>query len=1188
MRSHTFHQVQLVWLTSSCSALLLAAPTLASQTPVIEAKSVEAKPVATKPVAAQPSEQKQVEAIDATLVAQPLVVNEPVVQSIAIEPEIDEELAVMQELPGDRLANPALSSPIGSPIQLPTETDQTVLKFGAVDDPRIPADGRSIVELSGQILDAKGNKITQDALVTLTTATGKFIGDDYDPDQVGFQVLATQGEFKAQLQSTVKAGRVRVRAGIDPRLNAVNQKNPDWFYPTQVLEAYTQIEFITSLRPAITTGTLAFRLGADGANYWRSFREFLRPDANGTALDVDAAIFSTGKLGDWRVTTSYNNRRPLNQTCDGRNEVMRNDQLCENRYGVYGDSSNTEYTTPSTDSLFFKLERTSPTLNADPDYVMWGDYGTNELARRSQLFTATTQQLHGLKLNYNVGDLQLTGLYSNSVNGLGRDQITPDGTSGYYFLSNRLVIGGTETIYIETEQLERPGFVVKRQPMYRGSDYEIDYDRGTLLFRRPIQATEYDLFGNTLVRRIVATYQFENNGNNTNFYGGRLQYNFARELSNPSLAGLSYMRSDRGAQDFELYGADLRVPLGKAGQIVGEIARSNNQSPLTGDIDGTAYRLEANTGVADWLKARAYYRSVTENFSNNATTSFTPGQTRYGTELNASVTPSTNLGFSFDFEENYGVAAAPRLTFFDIFNPQPTATPGSAVNNTLTTIRAGIAQQLGASTASLEYVSRDREDRIGNTFTGDTEQLVSRLNVPMSPSLTFLAQNELNLQNANDPLYPNRTTLGLDWKAFPGISLRLAHQFLEGGLFGGNSITSLGTLLDYKLSEDASVTGRYTLLGGTNGVLGQGAVGLKYRWAVAPGLRMNLGYERIFGSVVGGTAAGNQFLQPYAVGQTASSLGLLSGDSYNIGFDYTENPDFKASARLEHRDSSAGSNTVISAAADGRVSSSLTALFRYQKANAANQLISGLGDTTKLRLGLAYRNPDRDDWNALLRYEYRRNPSTIPDTLLLGSGTGSREHLFAFETIYEPDPKWEFYGKYAYRSSTSRLASNFVNNSAIHLAQLRAAYQFDYHWDIAAEGRLIAQPTANYNETGFAVELGYYPSPDLRFFLGYSFGRADDEDFTGTRSRGGPYIGVGLKVNELFNGFGRQSLPPVKTAQTNEPQDSNAAQAQPEKVTALKTPQSPQPIDVTRPQTDKLATPETTVESPPKTIPKRY
>jgi hypothetical protein len=196
-------------------------------------------------------------------------------------------------------------------------------------------------------------------------------------------------------------------------------------------------------------------------------------------------------------------------------------------------------------------------------------------------------------------------------------------------------------------------------------------------------------------------------------------------------------------------------------------------------------------------------------------------------------------------------------------------------------------------------------------------------------------------------------------------------------------------------------------------------------------------------------------------------------------------------------------------------------LVNYQQASSSNQLLSNLGTTSTLRVGLAYRDLDNDRFNALLRYEHRRNPSTIPDDLLSSSGTGSEEDLFAAEAIFAPDWRWEFYGKFGLRHSTSYLASDLVGSSTVTLAQLRATYRLGYRWDVAAEARWISQPSANYTETGFSLEAGYYLTPNMRLAAGYSAGAVSDRDFNGSRSAGGLYLGITLKLdNNLFRDFG--------------------------------------------------------------------
>jgi hypothetical protein len=1036
-------------------------------------------------------------------------------------------------------------------IQLTVKQTKAKIEISPVGNPQVPADGRSILTFQGRIIDENGQAIAEDTLITLTTSAGKFVGADQDKDQLGFQVMARGGQFTAQLQSGLEAQKVRIRAAIyrpessnltpSDESSESRERTPADLKElalASVIETYTQVEFITNLRPSLVSGVINLRIGQSGTDFWGPRREFLNPDLidDGTEFDLSGAVFATGRVGEWLFTGAYNSARPLNETCEGITRLFRGPQFCEQQYPVYGDSSTVDYLTPSTDSVYLRFERTSPVLGAEPDYVMWGDYNTQEFARGSQLFTATTRQLHGFKGNYNLGNLQLTAMYSRDIEGFQRDTIAPNGTSGYYFLSRRLVIPGSENIFLETEVNNRPGTVIERKPLSRGADYEIDYDRGTILFRRPILSTEFGFLPTTtgdfsetstlLVRRIVVTYQYDGEDDDTQLYAGRLQYNFSQAFNLESWIAATYLREDQGAQDFELYGADFRIPLGTNGQIIGEYAHSRNDSLFLGNVSGSAYRLEVNGNITPDFTARAYYRSVEENFANNATTSFTPGQTRYGGVLAYRLGSSTSLKAGYDFEENFGIAPAVRTDFFDLFNPGPEPIPGSAVNNTLQTISVGIEQKLfGDAVIGLDYVNRQREDRVGDIFDGNASQLISQLAVPITQSLAFRAQNELNLGDS-DPLYPDRTTFGFDWAAYPGVTVRLAHQFYDDGIFDNDSITSLDTILEHKLWENTSITGRYSVISAFGGVTGQGAVGLNHRWVITPGLRVNLGYEHTFSNTSIVTAAGERFPQPYAVGQSAAALALLGGDVYSVGVEYSDNPNFQASARFEHRTGSGNDNTVFSIAAAGKLTPALTVLARYEQANFANQLIEGLGDSANLRFGLAYRNPNSDRWNALLRYDYRKNPYTIPETLLIGSGTGSTDHVFAGEAIFAPSWRWEFYGKGAVRYSSTDLEDNFSNSSTIFLTQLRATYKLGYRMDLAVEGRWIGQDSPSFSETGIAVETGYYLTPDLRVGVGYSFGGVDDRDFTGYRSEGGPYLSVTFKVNELLGGFGRQRVVP--------------------------------------------------------------
>ena len=988
----------------------------------------------------------------------------------------------------------------GAPTKIKLNTAET----------RIPADGRSLVNIEGQLLDENDNPSKQDSVVTLNATAGEFAGVDTDKDQPGFQVLVVRGKFSAKLRAGLDAQTVRIRA---TNLN---------------MEAYAQVQFETNLRSSIATGVFDVRLGARGTDYYRPFSEFLPVDRNNSSqLQARGQVFATGRIGDWSATGAFNSDRSLNKGCNGADRLSREtfSQNCEDQYPLYGDSSKVDVLTPSRDSVYAKLERSTGVAGSIPDMIMWGDYATSEFSTRSQQFSALNRNLHGSKLNYNVGNLLVSGFYGDNVQGFQRDNIAPDGTSGTYFLSQRLLLGGSENLSVELEELNRPGTVVKQEVLSRGLDYDIDYDRGSVVLRRPLLRTGVDNNGTILVRRLVATYQYAN-GSNNSIYGSRAQYNIDRTSGRESWLGASWMKENLGVRNFSMVGADALIPIGNGSNLTAEFARSTNNTGLGATVNGSAVRLEGQYKFNDATSGRSYFRSTETGFANNSTTSFVPGQTRYGGDLATKLGDRTTIRAQFDREENRGQPPLINNNIVDLLTPRDPLT--GLVDNDLRTITLGVQQRVGVSTVDLDYVNRSRQDRLAldpKQANVSSDQIRSRLSWPLTSNLTLRAQNEINLSNQQDQVYPNRSGLGIDWTVYPGIKLGLNQNFISSNQYGNTSYTSLDFDSVYNLSSSTKVTGRYSL----SPFQSIGSAGIQQGIVLSPGLKLDLNYERVIGGNTNTTTgAGQQFNQPYSLGQTASSLSTTSGDSYGIGVNYTDNPNFQANARYEYRNSNLNSTNNISAGVTGKLSPALSALLRFQQSSAANQVLrdSDLGARMDVKAGLAFRNPASDEFNGLFSYQYRRNPSILPTSILTTSGTGSEDHTLALEGIYAPNWQWEYAAKYALRNATSYLDQSLSAGSTLGITQLRATYRFAHDWDVTGDVRWLKQFSSGRSELGAALEAGYYLTPDLRLSAGYSLGVADDPN--GNRNASGPYLGLTVKINELFGGFGRQQTAPAQ------------------------------------------------------------
>ena len=891
-------------------------------------------------------------------------------------------------------------------------------------------------------------------------------------------------------------------------------------FPMQ--ETASESEVDPESPPEIAMGVVNFRLGGGGIDFSDiPLTSPLRgsPDEETSALSAEGAVFATGEIGEWRFTGALNSDRALNEDGSGVRGLTPKTQADDQVYPVYGDESVTSSSVSSQDSVFLRLEQ--PSANGDPNYLMWGTYGTSEFTTSAQQFSATSRNLHGFKTNYTFENLQLTAFYSENLQGFQRDAIAPNGTSQLYFLSKRLLIPGSEEVYLETEPLNRPGTVVSRTKLNRGRNYTIDYDRGTLLFKQPIWRTKIAANGSVLVQRIIVNYQFDSNQDDTYIGGGRARYHFSRKANQKSWLGASYVEEEQGRRDFSLFGVDSQISLGEAAKLTAEYARSSMEAEDANQVNADAYRVQVQGKLTPDILAQALWRTTDAGFTNQSTVSFVPGQTRYGASLQAKVGENTTLRAKYDHEDNFGVAPVIPDTLEQLLaNPSQ---PGEPVDNRLSTITTGVLQKLGESELTVDWVHRDREDEITN-LNSTSSQLRSRLSVPLSEEITAYALNETTLSSETDAVVSDRSAIGLGWEIAPGIELGASQQWFTRGQFAGRAITRLDLGGNHAIGEDTTLTGHYSIAEGTDGMNTEAALGLKHRWEMLPGMKVALGYERVFGGdFFGNNATGKQFPQPFAVGQTASSLGFSDGATYHLGVELTPNPDWEAKAKIEHHSDDNGNRTVINTRLSGELSEEITAIARYRQAGASNQTLEDLADTINLRLGFAYRDPDNDQWNALFKYEYRQNPSTLPSNLLAGNSSGSTDHVFSAEAVYAPSWQWEFYGKYAFRDSLTFLASDLVTESHLSLVQLRGTHRFAESWDFTGEARWIEQHTADFSETGVSVELGYYATPGLRLSVGYSWGEVLDRDFG--RDGEGVYFDVTYKVNNLLNGFRTKEKP---------------------------------------------------------------
>lgn len=973
-----------------------------------------------------------------------------------------------------------------------------------VDHGSIVADGRSLVSITGRLLDVQNNAAARDALVRLTSTAGEFVGVSAQPESNGYFAKAVDGQFTAILRASLHSGTAHIEAR------------------TGNTTAEIDVAMTTELRKSVATGIFDVRFGARETNFYDSMSKFLNADPSRTP-EAQTTFFATGKVGNYLLTAAADNQYPINPACDGRIGVTTYESLnsCQPQYRIYGDESTYDRLAQSSDNVFVRIER-------EKSYAMWGDYDTKEFSSPTQMYSAMQRNLHGAKLNSEPHKLEVAGLYGNNVNAFQRDTLAPDGTSGYYYLSHQIITPGSESVYVESHLFDQPGIVTSITPYSRGGGYDIDYDRGAILFQAPIARTDVDNLGRVVVNQIVTTYEYDDGSGGGNIVAARLRYKSSLEqasTANPFSIGGTLIHQNMGISNFQLTGADIGIPLGKGAKFVGEMAHSSNLTDISGAVAGNAYRAEAELHSGR-TNANAYYRTSSSGFSNNATTSFVPGQTQQGLTLDTPIAPKTEVFAQYDRQRQTGVAPELLLNPIDLLLPGSEPIPGVSQDTDVTTIGGGVRRKIGRGTFTAQYDSRQVYDGNAPGLDSNSGVLGARFVLPFAKRWEFVALDDINTRVEEDPAYPSRFAVGVDYQVLPGVKLAVTHQDLHGGQFGSRSFNSLESQVEEKISNDTSFIGRYAIMGGIDGSGGQSEFGIKHLIRVAKGVRANIAYEEIGGGIFDLSPSGLQFPQPYAVGQAgATALGVTGGTSLSLGADYLGSKYLKGNARYEHRVSSEGSNTTYQLGGAAKVSTSMSFLAAFDRANGANQTLGGLAASSDFRVGAAFRDPMSDATNLLLRYEVRNNPGLTPSTLLLGAGTWTRDRTFAVEVIHETSRRLELYGKFAFRDSSAFLAGDFSNETYTSLAQTRAQYRIGRKWDAVGELRWISQAVSNYGGLGESFEAGYAFGEDFRGAVGYSFGKANDQDFLGSRTRGGFYLDFTARVLDLTRNFGLQQAP---------------------------------------------------------------
>ncbi len=1012
----------------------------------------------------------------------------------------------------------------------------------------LPADGVGSTDIRLQLLDSKGQAVKGEQFITIEVNGGARIllpgrltsesgADRGDIDRItpGVQAKVVDGVLSFKLLAPYQPDAVTVRVSV------------------QGVSERIVVRYVPDLRDLVAVGLIEGRLRSDKFDPKAivpvrendGFEEELKglnKDFNGgrSSFGARAAMYLKGKVkGDYLLTMAYDSDK------DTRKQLF--ESIDPNAfYPVYGDSSLKTKDAQSTGKLYVRLDK-------NRSYLLWGDYTTQDSnpARRLSQYNRT---LPGLRGHYEEGNAVVNAFVAQESFKQVVDEFPARGVSGPYTGSNPNGIKGTERIDIIVRKRDQTSVILKTTSLTRESDYEFEPFNGQILFRAPVPSVDDQL--NPVSIRI--TYEVEQGGKRYFIFGADAQY----KLSDRLTLGAAVARDDNPVTGQTIVGANLVLKLSKNTEIVAEVARSkslvntdpngfntNNSANFigkSGEVDGNAVRVEIRH-ADETVRANAYVQRADNDF-NNASSGLTGGKQEIGGAITYKATEKITITADaqrsedkINGSENQSVSLAADLKLTDrltigggvrrvdqnaisaaqqtvnnclnttniytgavsgyntgygisqVGNQQidpatglpvicntainPVAAPAQALDRTSVFLRAGYK--------ATDKLTVDGElQNITGTDSASTAKLGLRYAATKNVDLTGEMQREFGASNNN--LY----RLGADWRV--AEKTRLYSRYEYSHTYSANYGLGVGPLarafalgIDTQYMQDGSLFSEYRLNDSGSGKSIQNAVGLRNGWNVAEGLRLQTSAERV-------------------VSTTGDSTAL------SLGAEYTANPLWKGSSRIQWRQDNANTNWLLTVSAARKLDRDWTLIAReyYNLVDPKN----GSADTrqNRFQVGFAFRPVDNNKFDALGLFEQKSDRSADKD---------SDTQIISLRANYHPSRPWWVTGRFASKRVNELLLGTVNDSYNASLIGGRITYDITNRWSIGGITTLLVGK-GGAKQYAYGLEVGYTVMDNLIVGLGYNWRGFRDDDLTGSEyANRGWVLNVRYKFDEdLFKG----------------------------------------------------------------------
>ncbi|MCS6946209.1 MAG: hypothetical protein NZM12_01185, partial [Steroidobacteraceae bacterium] len=736
--------------------------------------------------------------------------------------------------------------------------------------------------------------------------------------------------------------------------------------------------------------------------------------------------------------------------------------------------------------------------------LLFGDFTTADRFGEARNLGLYSRSLTGLRAHHETGRGELTLWAARDSVRQVIDEQPGRGISGPYLVSNPNGLVNSEKVEIVVRDRNQPAIILSLQTLQRFVDYEFEPFSGRLLFRKPVPSLDANL--NPVSIRV--TYEVDAGGPDFYVYGADSEFRLGTQFA----LGFSFARADDPNEPYDIGSVHANWRLGANTVWFAEAARSKRGASLVQlEEHGHAFRTELRH-LGERFDARLFFGRSTEDFDNPAAL-LDGGRREAGGKFTWRLSERTDLVGEALHSADAQVGAR---------RAGAIVTLGHRLTD-IWRVEGGLRYFDDEVDASAPFGPTVFEEPVFNflppgsigvgSFVNGArpasgENTTARLRLSAAPNAKSLlyAEGEQGLDDRDAYAW----ALGGEYQILDQARLYARHEHARSlaslyGLNAGESRRATVFGVDSAYMRDGSLFSEYRMRSAIAGREAEAAVGLRNLWPVRPGYTVSTAFERV--QVLDGTCG--------------------DATAVAVGFENTRRENVKGSARFEYRTDSAADTWLSTLAYTRKMSRDWSLLGRNLFSRTVNDDPAlGRREQNRAIIGAAYRETDRNLWNALLRYELKLERDTAD------ADPFERDvHIVSAHANYHPRRPLTIAGQLAAKWVDERFGRGPLAGRSefdAQLASLRVLYDISERWDLGLQlSSLIGGGGQQY---GVGVETGYALVDNLWLSVGYNLLGFDDDDLVESDyTRRGAYLRLRFKFDEkLFKGRDRRwnnSLP---------------------------------------------------------------